>query len=631
MAPGGAAAAARVDFDRDVLPIFARSCVKCHGPQKSKAGLRLDSAAGLRKGGLGDPLTIPGQSDQSYIVHRMRGLGDEEVMPPEGPRVTSAELDTIRLWIDQGAVLPVEAPVAFVPAPTGVRRLTIGQYRNSITDMLGLAVKGPLEEGPDGSTFASVASFRTTMSERGVDLFREAALRLARAAFADPETRRRIVGCVPRAPHDACTRGFLNRWATRLWRQTPRREDLAPYLRLAARAGPGDARGLEVALAALLQSPRFLYAVEAGEPAPGQPGLRRYTGIELANRLALFLWSSVPDDDLLDLAARGSLSTEEGVRTVALRMLADPRARRGVRDLVGQLLGLDELPGLARDRSLYPGDTPALRHGMGLAVERLVEHLVFERRADILELFDTRETFVNADLARLHGLAGTFPGDALVKVTLPADSKRVGLLGTPAFLALTSFATRPSPTLRGVFIREKLLCQDVPPPPDDVATIFAKESEASKAATMREKLEAHLLNPSCASCHRFFDPMGLALETFDGLGAERTHDQGLALKTDGELNGRPFKNARELGAIIRGDPLAAACLVRNAYSFAVGHSVIKSEEPEVARLVVAFHESGRDLQNLLVDIASGDGFRFAVNPAPANDSKRILVGKFARK
>jgi hypothetical protein len=223
---------------------------------------------------------------------------------------------------------------------------------------------------------------------------------------------------------------------------------------------------------------------------------------------------------------------------------------------------------------------------------------------------------VNADLARLYGLAGEFPEDQLVPVTLPESSARRGLLGTAAFLATNAIATRSSPTVRGVFVRERLLCQEVPPPPDNVTSDLRAAAGAEGPRTMRQRLAQHATDRACANCHRFFDPIGLPLEQFDALGAHRTSDDGLPLDVVGALDGVRVEGLAGVAAALRAHPRAPVCLTEQLYRYGIGHEPTKAERPLVDALAAAFAKGKRDLQELLIEIVASDGFRTVGAPAP---------------
>ncbi len=616
-----------VEFVRDVLPVFQRACTKCHSEAKSKAGLRLDTGVGVRNGGVSGRAVVPGHSTTSYLLKRLRGEGGEDRMPSEEQPLTEREIELVARWIDAGATVPKEADVPFAPAAGGMRRLTSSQYRNAIQDLLGVPATLALEADDKAATrFAPVAAYKVSTSPMGVEKYLEAALTTPKVVFADAGKREELVGCSPVGAKDPCVARFLARFGRRAWRRPVAAAELSLYIRLVTRvaaANTGDVwKGIQLAVSAFLQSPNFLYASETGDSDPARPGWRRFTGYEVGTRLSLLIWDGLPDFELLDAAATGRLSTAAGVRSEANRMLASPRARLGVRRFFSEHLDLDELEHLGKSKMEFPQATKALAVAMSEEITRVLDHLVFAKDGDVMDFLTTRETFVDRELARLYGLAD--PGEGFSKVTLPEEGDRAGFLGTGAFLAVNAGTTRTSPTRRGVFIRERLLCQEVPPPPANVNTDLEEAEEKAKlkanqtgkayqraeTRTMRERLSAHANNPTCANCHAFFDPLGLALEQFDGVGAHRTTDGGKAIDLSATIDGTAFTGARALGDLLRKDPRAAACLVRETYQYAVGHAPTRGETAVMKDLVGKFEASGHNFKRLLVDVVTSEGFRY---------------------
>ncbi len=615
-----------IDFQKQILPIFERACVTCHGEGKASAGLRLHTGSAIRQGGVSGKAVLPGHGADSTLVKRLRGQGGEDRMPDEGDPLPETDIALIRAWIDEGAVVPREVQAPFSPTPAGMRRLSITQYHHAIRDLLGIETSLALEADDTTATrFAPIASYRVTTSQAGVEKYLESALLAPKTVFADPSRREDLVGCSPRRASDPCVGRFLARFGLRAWRRPLAEPELARYARIVkqvAAANRGDVwKGLALAVSAFLQSPNFLYAGEVGEPDAARPGWRRFTGYEMATRLALLLWDAIPDIELLQAAADDRLSTVAGIRGEAKRMLASPRAKAGVRRFFSEHFDLAELGRLGKSKDDFPQATGTLAAAMAEEIHRVVERLVFDTDADVLEFLTSRETFVDAELAKLYGLPDADAIKGPTPVTLTEDSPRVGFLGMGAFLAVNASTTRTSPTRRGVFIRERLLCQEVPPPPPDVNTDIdevedQKKLEAGKAykatdtRTMRQRMSAHATNPTCANCHAFFDPLGFSLEEFDGLGAYRTHEHGQRLDLSGKLDDATYTGTRALAALLHKDPRTAACLVRETYQYATGHAVTVGEELAVSDLVRRFEAQGRRFKQLLVDVVTSDGFRY---------------------
>jgi hypothetical protein len=507
----------------------------------------------------------------------------------------------------------------FAPAPVHLLRLTRGQYLATVVDLLGpgLTLPTDLEVDTPLHGFSTVGAGTLTIGPRAVEQYEGAALSLASQVFADTTRREALVGCAPSGPEDPCVDAFLARFGRRVFRRSLEPDERAAW-RAAFEAAWAVFRdpwpALETAVGGLLQSPNFLYRVEVGVPDDGAAGARRrLTSVELAARVSYFLWGTTPDDALLDAAERGELDTLAGLEREARRLLASPRARAGLRQFFVEHLRLTRLDGLTKNAAAFPQLTPTLGASMRREVEALVDALALAPGADVRALLDTREAFVNGELARLYGLPDPgAAGDALVAATHPPRSPRAGLLTTAGFLALNAHASVSSPTLRGKFIQQYLMCQEIEPPPPGVTTELAEPDPSAAPQSLRQRLEAlHLNTPACAGCHLRMDPLGFALESFDAIGAYRTTDNGVPVDTRGYLDGEPFDDARGLAALIKGDPRFPACLARMTYRYAVGHRETAGEAVVLRALAERFRDVGHQYPELAIAVITSDGFRFA--------------------
>ena len=368
----------------------------------------------------------------------------------------------------------------------------------------------------------------------------------------DTPSRRAIFRCYPPIGGDEapCASEILAHLATRAYRRPvdPGDAAVATLLRFFAegRQGGDFETGVEHALARLLVDPRFLYRFET-EPAELTRGASyRVADLELASRLSFFLWSSIPDEELLHAAAAGLLREPAAIERQVRRMLADPRAAALTQNFAGQWLKLRELDdALPQD----PGFDAQLRAAFRRETELLFEHVMHEDRS-ILELLGARYTFLDERLAKHYGIDGV-RGSYFRRVELPADGPRGGLLGQGSLLTANSVANRTSPVVRGAWIVENLLGAEVPPPPPGVEADLSGAKSPPEAKTLRQRMEAHRTNPVCASCHRLIDPFGFALENFDLVGRWRTMDAGepidaTALLVDGTAVDGPATLRRAL-------------------------------------------------------------------------------------
>ncbi len=311
---------------------------------------------------------------------------------------------------------------------------------------------------------------------------------------------------------------------------------------------------------------------------------------------------------LLDAAEAGDLDGQQGLREAAFALLERDEARGALADFSEELLKLTELDGLPKDAATFPTYSPELAAAMREETRLFIQHVAFEG-GDFSELFDADYTFVNDVMAAHYGIPGDF-GAEFVRVDLPPEQKRGGILGHASVLSLLSHVTSTSPTLRGKFIRETVLCQVIPPPPPEVVT----DLPAGEGGTMRERLEIHMSEPSCAACHAMMDPLGFGLESYDGIGAYRTLDNGFPIDDTADLDGSTFAGAQELGALLKENPASTTCLLRNLYRHGSGHLESPDEFDELALVSQTFAEDGYQLDLALADLVASPAFRFVGSP-----------------
>lgn len=487
-----------------------------------------------------------------------------------------------------------------VPGDRVMRRLTDDEYVQTVRDVLEVAPEVALPADLAFAGLTRVGAGRVTTNPLAAEQYEAAARDVALRAFADPARARRLSGCNPTGPADATCAGMaITTLGARLFRRPLTEAERALYtdlaLRGAAETGSFD-RGLGLAVSALLQSPRFLHHVERGAPVEGSSTRHRYTGSEMAARLASFVWNSVPDEALLEAAARGELDALPGLRAQLERMLRDPRARAAMLRFFDEHLGLDHLEESVPD----VGDTAGLAPLMREETHRVLEAAIFDAPTRWRDLFDSDVTYVDATLARHYGLpapAGT--GFAMVRVP-PAQR---GLLARGAVVSAHGHGGRTSPTLRGLFVRSRLLCGSIPPPPAGVATDIV----AGSGATARERLSRHATDPSCAGCHGLMDPIGLGLEHFDATGVFRTHEGAALIDASGVLDGLPFEDAGAMGEVLRDHPVLDGCLARHLFRSAVGRIETSAEETLFEARALPADPSVLDL---VVHVVSSEGFRF---------------------
>lgn len=503
---------------------------------------------------------------------------------------------------------PARAPQLVEPAPAPseptLRRLTQHQYRNAIVDLLGEGLVLPTSLEPDTAVdgLLSIGSAVTSVSPLGVEQYEDAALDLAEQALTDASRRDELVGCTPSATvDDACAEAFLTTFARRAWRRPPSVEEVDLLVGIAAVAA-GELEdfhgGLVYAVATVLQSPWFLYRQELGVPGAGG----RLTPFELATRLSFLFWNTIPDEELLAAAESGALDDDADIEAQARRLLEDPRSSRGLRALASEWLELYALDDLSKDPTVFPHFTDALGPSAREETLLVIEDLV-GRDADFRDLVTTRGTFIDRNLAMIYGVAAP-AREGFAALTL---SDRVGFLGQVSFLASHGHPVSTSATLRGKFVREALLCQEIPPPPADLNTSIPEPSP--DAQTLRERVAVHLENAYCAGCHEMTDPIGLGVENFDGLGLWRTHENGAPIDPSGDLDDVPFADAAGLAWAVRAHPSFAVCISDTLFAWAVGHRPASTELATAEWLHASFAGSDHSLDALLVTLATSEAFR----------------------
>jgi Protein of unknown function (DUF1592)/Protein of unknown function (DUF1588)/Protein of unknown function (DUF1585)/Protein of unknown function (DUF1595)/Protein of unknown function (DUF1587) len=513
-------------------------------------------------------------------------------------------------------------PVVFAPSAGAYRRLTSSAFRNSLRDLLaGPVTIGDLE--PDSWSvggFPSVSAATVSISAAGVDQYQTAIDAATSQAFADATRRSNIVGCTPKSATDmTCFQSFVTKFGRLAWRQPLTSAQVTRYTTLIANVAAtlGDVNeGLRAGAQGLLLSPNFLYRLERGAPqAGGGNGFWQYTSSEIAARLSYYLTNSTPDATLLDLADQNGLQSQDAVLAQADRLLATAAGRESVGNFARELYQLDLIASRAKDPK-FTAYTPALQSAMIQEIPAMFQAIVLDRNASALELLTTRSTFVTKELAALYGLPTTgLSSTSLAAATLPADGLRAGLLTTAGFLSLYANQEEGSPTQRGKFIRQTILCQTIPLPPPNVSTVLP-DPPAGVVYTKRQKLAMHEATASCAACHRLMDPLGLTLENFDAIGNYRSTDQGQPIDVSGDLDGTAFNGPVELGQTLAARPEVADCLVRNMYRYGTGHVETATEQPVLDTLKSSFRTGGYHVRDLMRAIVASDGFRFVAPPAP---------------
>ncbi len=434
-----------------------------------------------------------------------------------------------------------------------------------------------------------------------------------------PESHRRIIFKEPTKANQAdLAREIIERFATRAYRRPVSPGEVArlqKFVDLASQNGDGFERGIQLAVEAILVSPQFLYRVELGRRTnPGKivrgagskpPEAVPITEFELASRLSYFLWSSMPDDELFNLARDGKLRSGENLETQVRRMLRDPKAKALVENFADQWLQIRNVRTVDRDRKQFPSFDDDLRSAMIEETERFVEAVMREDRS-VLDLIDADFTYVNERLARHYGMKGV-SGNDFRRVSL-VGTGRGGVLAQASVLTVTSNPTRTSPVKRGKWILEQILGAPTPPPPPDVPDL---DNQKQLNGTLRQKMEQHRANPSCASCHARMDPLGFGFENFDAIGGWRETDGGAPVDPSGKLpTGETFRGSKELKTILRGRAKEVThCLTEKMLTFALGRGVEYFDACAVDKIVEAAAADRYRFSRIVLEIVKSDPFQ----------------------
>jgi len=500
----------------------------------------------------------------------------------------------------------------YAQAPNAVlRRLTHQQYANTVRDLL--------KEPTDVSTYFPpedfVNGFRNqyqsqTLSPILVEAYSQIAERMAQNAFIRGDSRK-LVPCDYHGENARpCRTQFIETMGRRAFRRPLERRELARYEPL-FQSESDFLKGAQAVIEGMLQSPSFLFWMD-DTPRP------QWKPYATASRLSYFLWNTMPDNGLLDSAAKGELNSLDGIERAARRMLADPRAKQGLDDFVSQWLRFDRALASARERRTFPMFSRELVVAMTEEAKRFVGDLVWNDR-NFMDAFRANYGFVNSDLASVYSVPA--PPRDFDRVDFPAVQERPGLLGQALFLTLTSKPEDTAPTARGLFVREQFLCQQVPPPPPGVDTNLAPVSE-DRPVTNRERLAAHTTSKACSGCHNLIDPIGFALEKFDAIGVRRekyrllfypdVHEAKkpkkevlLDLDLSGQVAGIPdsqFTNSRQLGELLAGSELCQECMVKQVFRYMSGRHDTRGDAPLIRQTFTEFRNSGFRFKELLVSL-----------------------------
>ncbi|HJK95240.1 MAG TPA: DUF1592 domain-containing protein, partial [Polyangiaceae bacterium LLY-WYZ-15_(1-7)] len=454
-----------------------------------------------------------------------------------------------------------------------------------------------------------------TVGTLAVEKYEAAARALADAALERDGFRERFLGACDPAVFEGtehsgarvdCARAFAREFGLRAWRRPLSNGEVDRVVDVVV-LGAQDRRfdaGLELGVRSMLLSPNFLFRAEDhGE------GVRDLDGFEIASRLSYSLWATMPDEELLDLAASGGLNEEDALRGQIDRMMEDPRFDAFVDEFAARWLKVSKLPEAHPDEEAFASFDEALRQAMEDETKLFVRHVI-ENDLPLTTLVDADFTFLNERLAAHYGVDGV-EGEEMRLVRLDG-LRRGGLLTQGSVLTVTSHATRTSPVLRGVYILDRLLCAPPPDPPADVDSLGedATDDETGETLTLRERLEQHRADPECAGCHDVMDPLGFGLENYDAVGAWRETDEGEPIDSYGELpDGRSFEGAAELGLILAEDPRFTECVGEKLLTYSLGRALRAEDACTLDGILERAELRGGTLRALIEETVLDDVFR----------------------
>lgn len=610
-------------FEGEIRPLLAAHCFRCHGEKGRKGGIDLSTFA--------DEASIRKRRKLWRAV--LRQVETRE-MPPAGEAEPTAEgRERLVGWLKQ-AVETYDRDDRD-PGPSMIRRLSLAEYNATVRDLLGIdfvaaEAVGLPEDAGSGNSFGNLAaalSLPPTLLDKYFDAADKALDRLFGAELSstlDDEIRKRarrslktILAPRPSEGLDGrdAARKVIARFATRAFRRPVEADEVERFVTLYDRAidgGRSHEDALRLLLKATLVSPHFLLRIERDRAPKGSAEPYRVGDHELAARLSYFLWSTMPDEELTELADAGTLHEPATLRSQAARMLADPRAKALTENFGARWLQIKKLPEARPSQEFFPTFTADLRKAMYDETSTFFDKLREEDRS-VLDLLDADYTYANQELAQHYGLKGV-EGKELRRVALKPEDHRGGLLGMGSVLALTSHTSRTSPTMRGKWVLEVVFGTPPAPPPPE-AGILKDEKDKKAATTFREQIARHAADATCAGCHRKMDPLGFALDNFDAVGSWREAVGGTPIDTTGELpGGESFRGVDELKQIIknrRGEFVRN--LVEQSFIYALGRELDFHNDLAVEEVARGVESEGHRFSALILGVVQSYPFQHRRN------------------
>ncbi len=592
---------AKKHFSKQVAPFINKYCIECHSNKRpTEAGVNFSPA-----------LTNPSHAAFSQQWKKAIARVMAHDMPPESAEhePTDSERQMFIDWLAKIKYLSRKDPGPFV-----IRRLTKTEYGNTLHDLFGVE-PSVADQLPDEVSGEGYLNSLSSLQLEHYLAIAEKVLDQALPQNGDLSTERqlRLIGKPPVAQSDA--RAAAREVAQSLARKAYRRplseaevDILLDVFDLGMQSKLDYVNALRLMLKAMLVSPQFLFITPTGSVATGLE-IVPVDDFQLASRLSYFLWATMPDDELMELADEGRLHEPAILQSQVKRMLNDPRSRALFDGFATQWLGLAGFEDKNFDLSKYPQMTPELRTAM-VDEARLFFESILSENSSVADFIDSDYTFLNGSLAMIYGLEDTITGPEMRRVQL-ANDNRGGILAMPGILAATSFPNRTSAVKRGVWVLEQVLGDHVPSAPPDVPALDNQDQQTAARLTLRERTELHRTNPVCANCHRILDPIGFGLENFDAIGRWRDKDDnGELIDASGELpGGLRFSSPRELKAIFSGqtDKLTRN-LLEKLLAYALCRKLEGYDEIIVDELMGDIAADGYRLQTLISAVVTSYPF-----------------------
>jgi Protein of unknown function (DUF1592)/Protein of unknown function (DUF1588)/Protein of unknown function (DUF1595)/Protein of unknown function (DUF1587)/Protein of unknown function (DUF1585) len=510
---------------------------------------------------------------------------------------------------------------------SAMRRLSESEYRNSIADIFGseIEVQGRFETDRRVGGLLAASSAILSITRAGFEGYTKIANSIS-AQVVDAKHRAKLIPCSPQSaaePDDLCASQALRKYGLALFRRPLTADELKTRVKLAnalAKSSGDFYSGLRYAISSMLTAPDFLFRVEVA--VPDDSGGWTLDGYSRAARLSFLLWDTTPDAVLLDAARSGALSNATVVNQQVERLLASPRLITGMKAFYSDFLELDSIGGVTKDTTIYPKYADVVAASAKEETLRTMITLTLNEKGDLRDLLTTRKTYINRVLAAIYEVPYNFDTEWVPYEFSPA-SGRSGVLTQASFLSMFSHPGRSSPTKRGVALNDIFMCAPTPAPPANVNFDIINDTNNPKLRTVRQRLMAHATSPACASCHTHNDPIGLALEGFDSIGAFRTTEGGMPVDASATLQGKSFSGGAGLGQFLHDNPRFPACFTRKLYAYGVGADTFKVPASLTRSSLDIFAKGGYRVPVLLKALATSREFMAA--PPPPDTKTAINV------